>query len=370
MIIKTITCHEVYNYGASLQAFALMKYLQELGHEVEIIDYKPDYLTRRYNLWIISPKWSRNFFLKLIYYCFKIPGRFIRNRPRKLAFDRFTKKNLHLTGKTYRTNEELKADTPSADIYIAGSDQIWNSMYPNGKDPSFYLDFAPEKSIKASYAASFSINYIERGYEDRVKSWLEKLDYISVREETGLLILKSIGIKGVQVLDPVFLLTANDWDKMSNGRLIKEKYILIYDFDNNPTIECLAKFISQKKGYSIVSIKDFLQQNYADKVIKNASPSDFLGLIKHSEVFISNSFHGAAFSIIFNKEFYTFNRAYQKVNSRMIDLLTSLGLKSRLISDTSYIDTTNRIDYSRVNALLNDKIAFSKKFLNQVCNQQ
>lgn len=366
MKVKTITCHNVYNHGASLQAYALMKYLQNQGHEVEIIDYRPDYLSQRYNLWRITSKWSGNIFLKLIYYTLKIPLRLIKDHPRKKAFDRFTKKNLILTSKTYHTNEELKADVPYADLYLAGSDQIWNSMYENGKDPAFYLDFALKTSIKASYAPSFSVNYIEKGYEEQVKNWLHNLDYISVREATGISILQSIGIQGVQVMDPVFLLPMFEWQNLSTEGLIKGKYILVYDFLHNPDIESLAKEISAKTKYPIVSITDYVKHSYAHKNINAASPWDFIGLIKNCEIFISNSFHGTAFSIIFNKEFYTFNRKYQNVNSRMIDLLHSLGLQNRLMTQESKLDMTNTIDYKSVNALSSDKILFSKKYLKQV----
>lgn len=369
MKIKTITCHNVYNLGASLQAYALMKYLQNQGHEVEIIDYKPFYLCQRYNLWRISPKWAGNFLLKLIYYTLKIPVRIIKDMPRKNAFDRFTKMNLKLTERAYRTNEELKANVPFADIYFAGSDQIWNSMYPNGKDPAFYLDFVPESSVKASYAASFSIDHIEKGYEKQVMLWLKKLDYISVREITGLSLIHSMGIRGVQVMDPVFLLSANDWLKLATKDLIKGKYILIYDFHNNPAIEYLSKRISMQTGYPIVSITDYVCHNYVHKRINSASPLDFVGLINNCEFFISNSFHGTAFSIIFNKQFFTFNRTFQKVNSRMVDLLSILSIENRLITDETQIDLTKKIDYDKVNALLSDKILFSKKYIDQVCNQ-
>jgi hypothetical protein len=367
MKIKTITCHNVYNYGASLQSYALMKYLQNQGYEVEIIDYRPFYLSQRYNLWRINLKWSRNIFQKLIYYILKIPIRLVKDLPRKKAFDRFTKKNLILTSKTYHTNEELKADVPYADLYLAGSDQIWNSLYNNGKDPAFYLDFALKTSIKASYAPSFSVNYIEKDYEVRVKNWLHKLDYISVREATGISILQSIGIQGVQVMDPVFLLPMFEWQNLSTEGLIKGKYILVYDFENNPVIESFAKEISAKTKYPIVSITDYVKQSYAYKNINAASPWDFIGLIKNCDIFITNSFHGTAFSIIFNKEFYTFNRIHQNVNSRMIDLLQSVGLQNRLITLDSKLDMTNTIDYKSVNALMSDKILFSKKYLKQVC---
>lgn len=371
MKIKTITCHDVYNYGASLQAYALMKYLQSQGHDVEIIDYKPDYLSQRYNIWSISVRFSQNTLLKIVYYLIKIPQRLIVDSSRKKAFDKFTKSYLSRTQKTYHTNEELKANIPQAEIYLAGSDQIWNSMYPNGKDPAFYLDFAPKASVKASYAASFSVKYIEEGYAELVSSWIQQLDYISVRESSGMTILQSIGImRGMQVMDPVFLLPLDEWNKLAafSNVTMQGKYILIYDFENNPELECFTKELSRKTGYRIVSIKDYRKQKYADKCVNNAGPREFIELINNCEIFVSNSFHGTAFSIIYNKEFYVFNRIHQEVNSRMIDLLSSLNLNDRLIDKDKKQDFSEKINYAEVNILLKREVLVAKSYLDRVCN--
>ena len=154
MQICTITCHDVYNAGASLQAYALQAYLKSLGHDVKIIDYKPDYLSRHYRLDIVgNPKYDKPI-LRQAYLLAKLPGR-LRMLPRKRAFDSFTAKYLDLT-RRYASNAELKADPPEADIYFAGSDQIWNPLFSNGKDPAFYLDFV-RRGIRAAYAASFAV---------------------------------------------------------------------------------------------------------------------------------------------------------------------------------------------------------------------
>ena len=169
MRIKTITCHDVYNSGASLQAYALMRYLEELGNEVEIIDYKPDYLNNHYKLGIIAnPKYEKNLMLKMIYLTLKFPGRVLALR-KKIKYDHFRDNYLKVTKKRYISNSELKNNPPEADIFICGSDQIWNSKFNNGKDPAFYLDFAPQGKIKASYSASFATDRIEEYLRDITK---------------------------------------------------------------------------------------------------------------------------------------------------------------------------------------------------------
>ena len=234
MKVKTITCHDVYNLGASLQAYALAEYLSEIGQEVEIIDYKPLYL-QHYNLKKVNNPAYDKPVLKELYLLLKLPERLKgRRSKRKKEFDKFRETFLPITNQTYCTNEELKRDVPEADIYFAGSDQIWNTLFKNGKDPAFYLDFAPSESIRASYAASFATEDIVEEEKVNVKKRLEKMDYISVREKSGIEIINQLGIKGaVQVLDPVFLLKQAKWIEIEKKGDFREPYLLVYDFEGN-----------------------------------------------------------------------------------------------------------------------------------------
>lgn len=366
MKIKTITCHDVYNAGASLQAYALMTYLQNLGNDVEIINYKPDYLSNHYNLWSISnPKYEKNILLKFTYLCLKLPKRLINKySKKKKLFDAFTKKYLNVTQNVYHSNEELVKNLPEAEVYIAGSDQIWNSLFNNGKDPAFYLNFVPEDKIKASYAASFATNKIAEGYEECVTQWLKRLDYIGIRENSGVKLAESLGIeKAVHVLDPVFLLERKEWDQLAKKSSIKmnnEKYLIVYDFDANEQIKELCLEVSKKLNLKIYS---FFKNDYADKIITNYGPIEFLALIKNSSFVVSNSFHGTAFSIIYEKPFFVVNRK-ESLNSRMIDLLSLLGLDNRLISSfKEYSKEDFRIN---INKCLEKEINKSKQYITMV----
>jgi len=363
MKIKTITCHNVYNFGASLQAYALMKYLKNLGHEVEIIDYKPYY--SHFNLWKIGPRWNKNFMLKLLFYAYVIPKR-LTLRKRRQIFDIFTRTQLRLTTKSYITFEELIQDPPIADIYLAGSDQIWNTSHNHGKDPAYYLDFAPENSVRASYAASFGISEISKEDSDFVKSKLIKFDAISVREKSGLKILNSLNINnGVVVLDPVFLLTREEWEFFATFKS-NEKYILVYDQENNALIKKVAKRLSKKTGFKIYAIQSLYPMSFAHRKISNLGPREFLGLINSCDVLLTNSFHGTAFSIIFQKEFYTFKRENEEVNSRMIDLLSMLNIDERIIDDIEALDKIKKLDYQIINSKIEEKLNFSKKYIENI----
>lgn len=362
MKIKTITCHEVYNYGASLQEYALLKHLQDLGHDSETIHYKPEYLSQHYNLFrVSSPKWNSNFIFRFLYILLKFPKRFLGLK-RKRNFDAFAKKYINTTKRLYKTNDDLKNDIPIADAYICGSDQIWNSFFENGKDPAFYLDFAPKEKLKISYAASFAIDEIEDDLKDFVKSGVERLDHISVRESSGKRILNDLGItKVTQVLDPVFLIDQKQWRIMGSKTYPKQDYVFIYDFDSNPLINRMAQKLKVEKGYKIVTVNANIK--YADYNYHLDGPEKFLSLINNAKFVISNSFHAVAFSLIFHKEFVVFNRT-DKINTRMRDLLNSLGLAELLINTELQIEKFKYvINYSEVNEKIENLIIKSKGFL-------
>lgn len=351
--IKTITCHDVYNTGASLQAYALSYYLKQLGHNVEIIDYKPKYL-KHYKLWgVNNPKYDKPF-LRVGYNILKFPIRLKeRFSKRKKVFDNFTNTYLPITKQTYNSNESLKMSEVSADIFFAGSDQIWNTLFPNGKDPAFYLDFAPKNSVCASYAASFATEDIEDEDKIQVTEWVKKLNFISVREKTGVNILDKLGVTNVyQVVDPVFLLPKSEWQNLLSKEENTEKYILIYDFDNNEQLNKKAITLAKNNGYKIYSI---FPNTICDKCFWNAGPLEFIELIRDSELVLSNSFHATAFAIIFEKQFIVFDRN-ENINTRMRDLIDDLGIS---MEDAE-------IDYGKVNTVLANQIEQSKNYINLV----
>lgn len=362
MKIKTITCHDVYNVGASLQAYALAAYLRQLGHDVEIIDYKPDYLSNHYALWGIgNPRYDRPV-LRELYLMAKLPGRLMaKYGKRKKEFDAFTRDMLPTTDVRYTSNEELKKNPPEADAFFAGSDQIWNTFFRNGKDPAFYLDFVPESKVKASYAASFATESVPEEWKKQIKDWLSGLDYISVRERSGVEIVKKMGFsEAVLVLDPVFLLDEQAWMKVAKQLPLNEPYLLVYDFDNNPEMQKYAKRLAEKNHWKIYSV---LPCAYCERCFSQEGPTAFLTLVHNAEFVVSNSFHATAFSLIFHKQFAVFNRN-EKINTRMQDLAQLAGIQERLITDADV--NLEEIDYFRVNEKLENVIGESKTYIRQV----
>lgn len=365
MKIRTITCHNVYNYGAALQAHALMSYLTKLGHDVKVIDYMPPYIRKNLSLWSIGPRWNRNLFIKLAFYAYVVPIRLRQKKARK-KFLQFNQDFLKLTQR-YNSYEELVSNPPEADVYFCGSDQIWNTQINNGLDPAFYCDFG-HSNIRASYAASFSISELPNADKAFVKSELNKLKFISVREKSGLHILEDLGIgNGVVVSDPVFLKSRSEWLEMCY-RPKYESYILVYDQENNATIRDLAVYLSNKENKPIVAFKDLYPRRYADYQERYAGPIDFISLIAHADVIITNSFHCMAFSIIMNKNFYVVPRTHQKVNSRMSDFLNYLNISDHLVRNQSEMEKSKQIDYVSVNLAIEHLRKYSEAYIEQCLN--
>lgn len=374
MKISIITCHNVYNYGASLQAYALHRFLQKLNHDVEIIDFRPDFLNCRYNLAFV-PRQSKYYGLTNRYPILKWGYGLMKNMwmlktyGRKCHFDRFANEYLRLSDHKYATTEALRQNPPKSDVYIAGSDQIWNTSVENGRTGAFYLDFGGDNVRRMSYAASFGVSEVAEQYLEFVKDQLSKFDVISVREHTGKRILAELGYDSARVvLDPVFLLSASDWHDLSLKSAIdnptkEEPYILVYDFLGDERISQFVRKLSEAKKMPIVSVNDFRQQPYADINISNAGPLEFLYLLENAAYVVSNSFHATAFSVIFGKEFYVFSMKEHANSSRMTDFLNIIGgLLQRFNPDAP---RSEKLDYEQITGSLSPLIDGSVNFLKR-----
>lgn len=365
MRINTLTTYDVYNYGASLQAYALMTYLQNKDNEVEIINFQPEYLTRKYDYRWVNPesKMSKYAITRTAYRILKYIQR-QTTMGRKYQFDYFNHQILKETATVYHSFEELKKNPPQADLYIVGSDQIWNVFYEAGRDPAFFLDWVKEGK-KASYAASFSYLEIDEANKRRIQKSLQSFTAVSVREFHGIDILSNMNITGTWVLDPIFLLSIEEWKKLMSPFNKKEKYLLIYDFEGNKELKEFAIQYAKTKNLKIYSINDTYPLLYAHRNFGCAGPKEFLALIYHCDTFVSNSFHGTAFSILFNKPVFVFNRHRHKVNSRMESLMTLFGLTDCILTDrTMYISALQKsFDYTTINQKIKSELEKSKQFI-------
>lgn len=371
MNVKTITTWADYNYGASLQAYALTTYIKRRGHDVQMINYLPDYQTRMYDYMWVNPesKATKYWITRWIYRCAKFVQR-LTTLKRKRIFDEFNFHLLPITEKCYHSSAELKQDPPSADLYIVGSDQVWNVLYDAGRDPSFYLDFV-KQGKKTSYAASLSYIDIDEENKLRIAKYLKTFDGIAVREYHGVDLLNSLNINSTWVLDPVFLLSTQEWNEFADSSMkidFSHKYVLIYDFEGNDSLKIFAQKYAEQNGLLIYAITDKYPLHYADKNYNAIGPKEFVSLIRNCSCFISNSFHGTAFSIIYHKPVFVFNRNRHQVNSRMESLLTLFELKDCIVSSEkdcgSYFAKT--FNWEKIDCIKQSKLQESILYLKQL----
>lgn len=365
MNIKTITCHDVYNFGASLQAYALQTFLENNGHSVEVIDYLPNY--KHFYAFF---KAHNNGFWGKVYrelpclepLCATIQHLgWYRILPKILRFKKFKRSYLHCTKQKYYCIEDFKNRKPYADLYIAGSDQIWNTAFKNGLDPVYYCFFESDSNKCISYAASFGISHIPVEYENFVKRGLSNFRYLSIRELSGVKLAKELGYDAVNVLDPVFLLSREQWVEKIKHKC-NDKYLLIYDFSkNDDRIKKIAIKIARKRNLKIYSF--ITDGSYIDKVLHSCGPIEFIEWIANAEFIISNSFHATAFSVILEKEFYTIPLLGYDNSSRMADFLINIGLQDRFIEDFEKIDLQETINYEPVERKLRELIYVSSTWL-------
>lgn len=376
MRIRILTTFDVYNYGAILQAYALVEYLTQKGHDAKLIDYKPKYLTHKYDYRWVNPEsiFSKYLTTRFIYRIVKYLQRQC-TIAQKRRFDQFKDTLLKVDTQHYTTYEQLKTNPPKADLYIVGSDQVWNVYYETGRDPAFYLEFV-RNSCKASYAASFSYLDITNVQKNAIAKSLKKFKAVSVRERQGLVLLNRMGIDGEWVLDPVFLLPKRHWvhlmKNIKKPNVACEKYLLIIDFERNKHIKTFVKEYARHKGLKIYSITvTALPLFYSDRNFNSVGPLEFLYLLYHCSVFVSNSFHGTAFSIIFGKPVFVFNRHRHKVNSRMESLMQMFGLSDCIICDDEQVGKayTREFDYERINEKRIEYLQRSEQFLTTLIGQ-
>lgn len=359
MKVCTITCHNAVNHGARLQACALLRYLHNQGLEAEVIDYRPDYMRFGEKVWYI-PSLSLKEWAKL-FLRFKQRADAV---DRHAAFEEFTRKYIPHTERIYKSVGELRLSPPKADVYIAGSDQIWNTEFCNGTDAAYYLDFGDLQTRRISYAASFAVPMLKSESEPFVKSHLSAFDAISVREASGMRILSSLGYGGEVVSDPVFLLSADEWDNLLGCKGSEKSYVLVYDMMGCDTIKHIAKRIAGRYGCEIYSIGS-RRLGYADRNFTKAAPDMFVELVRNARCVVSNSFHGTAFAMIYHRDFFVVERS-DGLNERMKDILARCGLQSRLVGmNVSDGQLSAPVSYEMVDKVLQREIAASKTFLRE-----
>lgn len=357
--IAIITLHAINNYGSVLQTFATEQLFKEFGFTPITIDYIRD--TAQMNtVWKILKAKNLSITLKIKTLLVHL---FSKNKKRADSFNSFRNNYLHLTDKRYLSDKDLNEDFPEADIYCTGSDQTWNVEIQGCVPDGFFLNFVPDNKIRIAFSASFGIDRLSDEYKEIVHDRLKKYKAISVREQSGLSILQYIGIKGQLVLDPTLAIDQNVWEKLAAPKMFDEDYLLAYQLNRNLKFTQYMKDFARVHNLKIVQVRARKDTSLENGIcLTDATPQEWLSLIKNAKYVLTDSFHCTAYCILFHREFMCIYPP--KFSTRLDSILSQTGLMERKITDFknfSYCDKP--IDFGPIDNWLMDERKKTLSFL-------
>lgn len=359
MKLGIFTFHCAHNYGAVLQAYALQEYLRMQGHDVSIINYQPEYLIKAYKIIRLNRCFSKN------------PLKVIKRTLRETALlksriSRFRKFDSFIQNKLKLCKIDLNEINHPFDVFIFGSDQIWNPhISRNQFDKVFFAQFrAAEKVKKITYAASMGSDTLSKEEADYFESALKRFDALSVRESSLQNMLSLLTDKNIKlVLDPTLMLPAHSYDEIAIRPSIQKPYVLVYQTVLEKKIYKIANSIARQINGIVIEVAYPVEFYFSRNKKIEVSPEEFLGYIKHAACIVTTSFHGVAFSIIFKKDFYVL-KLNSLMDTRSESLLETLSLLDRFIEkDQKTLFTP--INYSEIKEKLALLQQSSKDFLEQ-----
>lgn len=359
MKIGILTFPNTNSYGAVLQMYALYKATEKLGANVEIINYQNLYMKQRQHFLSRQKLSSKKRALK------NIAAQMMHWR-QNYSFYKFEKRMLVYPLKAVKDIGEASNIGARYDGVICGSDQVWNA-HITGSDMHFYLDFCEANTKRISYAPSFGKVAYSSGIENQIKQELNKFDYISVREKEGQDYIEQItGRKPELVLDPTFLLQKEEWEKVEEKYIIpSDGYIAYYTIQSSASLFEFCLELAKKENKKVVIIGgNFLKQikNRDNRIMYacDLSPSEWLYVIHHADCVVTNSFHGTAFSIHYQKDFYV--EFSSDTNARLEEIIQICALEDRVVSRTDS-QCNKAIDYADVESRLSERREKSHTFL-------
>lgn len=358
------------NYGGNLQAYALCKFLEMHGYEAEQISYDKSgerFLTSKMRISVCHKIASK---LK------NLPNR-LRNRKikdqiliRSRKILTFNQESIPHSSKVYSRNS-IPAANEIYDVFITGSDQVW---HPKAVCGAYLLDFADASKKKLSYAASLSVDHLPAEYSAAYSQALSSFDAVSVREQDAVPLVQTLSSVPVRwVLDPVFLLTREQWSQFGKKRKREKPYVFCYFLGHDPKHRDLANAYANARRMEVVTMPylsgkfHICDQGFGNLQIFEADPTDFVSLIRNADCIFTDSFHVTAFSVIFEKQFFVFGRSgFPAMGSRICSILSLVNANDRFFPDTSRLSNTDLLTEKEItwdNSKLKDMIKASSDFL-------
>lgn len=338
-----ITLHQVDNYGTQLQALATQAKLRERFDDVVLVDYRrPD----TYGRGLLDSFAKGNPFRAAA-----IAPTLLRW---KSVFDGFRRKHLSLTERVYLEDSDFADFEDIADVYIAGSDQVWNAGWNKGVIPALYLDFAPEGKPRFAYASSFGRSRLEATEVEATRSYIERFDAISVREESGVGILcEQYGYKrALRIVDPTLAMPPSFWRGLEHDAPVRGDYILIYNLNRSSDFDRYAEGLSRHTGLPLYRFcTRYDQVIRRGKSIIIPEVLDFVSLIDCARYVLTDSFHATAFSMNMGTEpICIYPNSY---SGRISEFLRLVESEQRHVLDMEDFGVIDRpVDFDRVGEIL------------------
>ena len=360
--IGILTYHSAINYGAVLQAYALQRSIDEMGGRATLLDYRPDAIEDQYRMRGYRKCSSLRNFGAHNLNC-------LCRRRRRRGFARFWREHLSLSPRC--TKETIGAVAASYRCLITGSDQVLNPACHKG-DTTYLLDFAAGQQ-KFAYAASMGSLAGFAAWGEEPLSLLADFAAISLREGDAAAYLSAqLGRACPHTVDPVWLLSPTEWERLAVSPREKGDYIFIYNLMNYPYMRSMADKLSAKLGLPIVSISKSIlgdARYRGTRIRSNASPEEFLGYIRGAACVLTDSFHGTSFSILFGRPFFTaLDPGEDNTNSRLLSLLQATGLTDHAVCPGKEPFGTGEADFTSAHARMQGSIERSRAFLQAICH--
>lgn len=351
MKVGILTFNNTLNFGAVLQAYALQETIKSYGFDAEVLQYVNEYIEKKEKN---NTKLSAYSIVRSV-----VMGRGLKRKEKK--FREYEKKHISF-GKKLDKHYIDKVNL-YYDKFITGSDQVWN-MQITDNDWCFFLDFVKDDYKKISYAPSFGNTKFPEECFKKADEMLKRFQSLSVREESGREWIKKISGRNAQVVvDPTLLLSKSDWEKRIRFVPPIKKYILVYCPHNKKAVFDFVKKLKNKTNLPVVYLSISPKIQLGVKTIYDASPDEFMGWIKYADYVVTGSFHGAAFSINLEKQFF-----YESTGkgSRIDNLVRITGTENRSIKKG---DMKNVINYDIVRKKLLIQRQNSLKWLQEALNK-
>lgn len=357
MRAAVITLHQVNNYGTQLQALATQEKLREYFDDVVFVDYRrPD----TYGKGLLDSFAKGN-----VLRAAAILPTLIRW---KSVFDGFRQRYLNLTERTYLSQSDFDNFEDCADVYVVGSDQVWNSGWNKGIIPAFYLDFVPEDKPRFAYASSFGRSELEAWEIEATRGYIEKFQSITVREKSGVNILRNqYGYdRASRILDPTLVMPASFWRGYESPSKMRGEYILVYNLNRSAEFDRYASELSKRTGlplYRFCTRYDQVLRSGKSLVIPDVL--EFVTLIDNAKYVVTDSFHATAFSMNMGTEpICVYPKEY---SGRISEFLRLVDSEQRHVRDFDDLDVINRhVDFGVVEQRLEEERGRASLFLQQM----